>query len=147
MIIEKNNILAGNIIVEGDLLIRGKISGEVCVKGKMMVEKEGIAEGKMQVERATISGYFKGELKSSGVVEIKEGASVRGKIMAPEIYFLDVKEEFVEMPAPEAIRDTVKPFSDLNGKPEGGIKLPSVTGVTGKVIVKPQSKLGGELNK
>jgi|GEM_PF-5822329 len=137
--VQKGCSLIGNFRIEGDLIISGKVSGEIEVEGCLKVEKDGIAEGKIKSKGAVIAGKLNGEIQSCEAIEIVTGAVISGKIVAKEVFFTtartEKKDEQIkkeEYPAEEKRQETLNSFRSC---------IPLVTGMAGKVIVKPRSIL------
>ena len=141
MLVEKNNVLAGTFTIDGDLAVEGRLSGDVQVKGSVSIRKGGKVDGNVRCRSAIIEGELAGTLESAEPVCVIGGASLRGRVLAPEVLFLASAEN---IPASGSLDE--EPGRHAMAEPGGGKvrKIPLVTGSSGKLIVKPTARLRRE---
>ena len=73
--------IVGNIKAEEDLIINGKVKGNVEIKNhSFFLGPSGRLEGKIHGLNVRIRGQMKGEIKATGRVEITREAKFSGKI-------------------------------------------------------------------
>ncbi|MFH1434234.1 MAG: polymer-forming cytoskeletal protein [Pseudomonadota bacterium] len=138
MLVEKNNVLSGTFTIDGDLAVEGQLSGDVQVRGAVRIRRGGRIDGNVRCRSAIIEGAMAGTLESAEPVSIIEGASLRGRVLAPEVLF---DESAGNILAPD--RRGEEPAALALAEPGGGKvhKIPLVTGSGGKLIVKPTARL------
>lgn len=80
------NSLVGGTVVEGDIRatsdmrVDGTIKGTLHCDAKVIIGPEGYIEGEIRCANAVIEGKFEGTLVVSELLQIKETASVNGKV-------------------------------------------------------------------
>jgi cytoskeletal protein CcmA (bactofilin family) len=73
--------IVGNIKAEGDLIINGKVKGNIEIKNhSFFLGPSGRLQGKIHGLNVRIRGQMKGEIKATGKVEITREAKFAGKI-------------------------------------------------------------------
>jgi cytoskeletal protein CcmA (bactofilin family) len=79
--ISNHIFIVGNIKAEEDLIINGKVKGNVEIKNhSFFLGPSGRLQGKIHGLNVRIRGQMKGEIKATGRVEIKREAKFAGKI-------------------------------------------------------------------
>jgi cytoskeletal protein CcmA (bactofilin family) len=82
--------VAGKISGQGDLVIRGTVTGEIRLAGhQMTIEKGGRVEADIQGEAIIVEGSFKGKLTAKGLVIVKETAQLEGELKAARLQMED----------------------------------------------------------
>lgn len=84
-IIGKNTYLLGDISLQDETQIWGKIEGEIKTHDKITIERTAFIKGNIQCHDIVISGEFEGNLLSSGQVILSSSAKVKGQIEAEDI--------------------------------------------------------------
>jgi cytoskeletal protein CcmA (bactofilin family) len=80
--------IVGRLSGDGDLLVEGRIEGEVSIRGSLSVGEGGvIAAPSAPVEAAdvTVTGTIDGDVTARGAVTLRAGGTVRGAITATRI--------------------------------------------------------------
>jgi cytoskeletal protein CcmA (bactofilin family) len=78
--------IAGNIKAEEDLIINGKVEGNVDIKNhSFFLGPSGRLQGKVCGLNVRIRGQMKGDIKAKGKVEITQEAKFEGKIKCKSI--------------------------------------------------------------
>ena len=72
----------GDIDVKGDLLIYGKVTGNVISKGTINSAKGSLVEGNISAENASIHGTVKGDLNITNKVLLGSGSHLEGNLQA-----------------------------------------------------------------
>lgn len=75
--------VVGDLQVEGDLRIEGIVERQVRCEGHLTVAEGGTVEGEVSADRITVSGRVNGSLKAVDAIDVQEGASVDGSLIAP----------------------------------------------------------------
>ena len=79
--------IVGNIMAEGDLILNGKVRGNVEVKNhSLFISPSGRLQGKIHGQNVIIRGQMKGEIKATGRVEITREAKFAGKIECKSVF-------------------------------------------------------------
>ena len=78
--------IVGNIKAEEDLIINGKVKGNVEIKNhSFFLGSSGRLQGKIDGLNVRIRGQMKGEIKATGRVEITREAKFSGKIKCKSV--------------------------------------------------------------
>jgi len=78
--------IVGNIKAEKDLIINGKVKGNVEIKNhSFFLGPSGRLQGKIHGLNVRIRGQMKGEIKATGRVEITREAKFSGKIKCKSV--------------------------------------------------------------
>lgn len=75
----------GNIESEGDLRIDGEISGDIKIKGKLVIGLEGKIIGNIDCKSAKIEGKHSGDLVAHDTVHLLAQSIVEGTIMTARL--------------------------------------------------------------
>ena len=79
----QNTIIKGDIEFKGVLSLDGKIVGSV-VGGQnddvLTISETGIVEGKIEVANIIVNGVVKGDITSSGKIEVASKANIEGNV-------------------------------------------------------------------
>jgi len=70
----------GDFASEGDIIIRGVVTGSVHTSKQVIVDMGGRVLAEMHVGSAKISGKVKGNIKANELVELTSSAEVEGNI-------------------------------------------------------------------
>ncbi len=81
-VLEAGAAFDGTFSTEQDLRVRGRISGEVSCKGRFTVERDAVANARIEARDAEIRGEVTGDLVCSGRLQLSPSAVVRGTIRA-----------------------------------------------------------------
>ena len=77
--------LRGELRGEDDLIIEGRVEGEITLKKHLTVESTGVIVADVQTQNITIKGEMRGNMTAEDKVEIHQGARVVGNITAPRV--------------------------------------------------------------
>lgn len=72
--------IKGDVLIESDFRLDGKLYGSILCQGKLTVGKFGYVEGNIICDNAEISGQIKGNIKCSGIILLKECSTFKGDI-------------------------------------------------------------------
>ena len=81
--------VVGRVTGEGDLLVEGRIDGEVTLGGHLHVAPGGVVAAPVDVHDLTIEGGVEGDVTARGAVVLREGGSLRGAIKASKVSLED----------------------------------------------------------
>ena len=88
-IIGKGILIKGELHGEEDLVIEGRVEGNITLKKHLVVENTGIVLADVQTENITVKGEMNGNMIASDKVEISATAKVIGDIKAPRVVIED----------------------------------------------------------
>jgi cytoskeletal protein CcmA (bactofilin family) len=77
--------IRGNLSGDEDLVIEGKVAGQITLSKRLVIEAGGVVEASVTADELLVAGQLRGDVIASGQVTISEGASVTGKLRAPRI--------------------------------------------------------------
>ena len=84
-IIAKTTQITGDFNSSGDIRIDGDLTGNIKTTGKVVVGKDGKIEGTLECENAHFEGFFKGEMKISGTLTLKNTATIEGSVVTEKL--------------------------------------------------------------
>jgi cytoskeletal protein CcmA (bactofilin family) len=76
----KGTIVEGTLRCESDLRIDGTLKGKLFCQAKVIIGPTGVIDGEIQCQNAVIEGRFKGILKVSELLNVRETAEIDGEI-------------------------------------------------------------------
>jgi cytoskeletal protein CcmA (bactofilin family) len=88
-IIGKGITIRGNLTGGGDLVIEGRVEGQISLKNHLTIERTGHVEAEIRAEELTINGEASGNIDASSMVSISASAKVAGDIKAPRVVIED----------------------------------------------------------
>jgi len=128
-----NTIIGPSILISGrlsgdeDLIVQGRVEGEIALSHTLFVEKSGIIKANVSVKNAIVSGVVVGNIRATECVELTPGGRMVGDIASPRVIIVDGASfrGRVEMGEAEALRATrgspaAKPASE-----DAPVALPS----------------------
>ncbi len=77
--------ITGDIVSEGGFRIDGAITGDILTKGKVVIGKTGVVEGKLTCSNADIEGKFTGKLNVSGTLSLKASSVIEGEVVISKL--------------------------------------------------------------
>lgn len=84
-IIRSGTEIKGDIICNGDIRIDGKVIGTLKSEGKVVVGENGLIEGEVECQNATISGGLKVTIKVHELLSLKSTANLVGDIYTSKL--------------------------------------------------------------
>lgn len=81
--------IEGEIEGDEDLVIQGKVKGNIISHKSLTVDDSGKVEATVTTNSMTISGRLSGNVEASEKVEIKQDGKVIGDIKSPRIVIAD----------------------------------------------------------
>lgn len=111
-LIGTGSILQGDLEFTGGLRVDGHIKGHVSAqdtnKGTLVLSESGIIEGDINVPHVIVNGRVKGNIVSSGHVELQTKANVNG-----DIHYAAVEMELGAVLNGSLVSDTSAPVYDV----------------------------------
>ena len=84
--IPKEMVINGSFMAETSGQIAGTVNGDVLVKGKIIILKEGIVNGDISADELVVYGKLTGDVRSCSKMVIHSGSVISGNITATEIH-------------------------------------------------------------
>jgi cytoskeletal protein CcmA (bactofilin family) len=88
-IIGKGIVIRGSLSGGGDLVIEGRVEGQIALKNHLTIEATGKVEADIRVEELTINGEASGNIDVSSKVAINSSAKVSGDVKASRVVIED----------------------------------------------------------
>jgi cytoskeletal protein CcmA (bactofilin family) len=88
-VIGQGLFIKGELHGEEDLIIEGRVEGEITLKKHLLIESTGVILADIQTENITIKGEMRGNMVAHDKVEIHAEARVVGDIKAPRVVIED----------------------------------------------------------
>ena len=88
-IIGKGITIRGSLSGGGDLVIEGRVEGQISLKNHLTIESSGKVEADIRADELTINGEASGNIDASARVAINNSARVRGDVKAPRVVIED----------------------------------------------------------
>jgi cytoskeletal protein CcmA (bactofilin family) len=88
-IIGKGIHIKGNLTGGGDLVIEGKVEGQISLKNHLTIESTGKVDADIRAEQLTINGEANGNIDAGDLVAINASAVVTGDLRAPKVIIED----------------------------------------------------------
>jgi cytoskeletal protein CcmA (bactofilin family) len=79
----------GDIHVNNDIRIAGKLEGDLTAKGKTIITSTGVLDGNILGVYADIAGTVNGEIRISDKIVIRESAIINGKVFTKNLLVED----------------------------------------------------------
>lgn len=84
-IISEGTKIKGDIIANGDIRIDGELLGNISAKGRLVIGPKGKIEGQILCNNIEISGYVKGKVTASELINMKSTSQIVGDIVAGKL--------------------------------------------------------------
>jgi len=88
-IIGKGIMIRGSLSGGGDLVIEGRVEGQISLKNHLTIETSGRVEADIRADELTINGEAAGNIDASSRVAINSSAKVNGDVKAPRVVIED----------------------------------------------------------
>lgn len=102
----------GALSGDEDLIVEGRLEGNVTLSGHLIVAESGDVEADLDVVSIEVHGQVRGDISASRSITIQRGAQVSGNVRAPRVIINDGAhfDGAVEMDVdlPESLQKTVR---------------------------------------
>ena len=88
-VIGKGIGIRGNLTGGGNLVIEGRVEGQIALKNHLTIENTGRVQADIRADELTINGEASGNIDASSRVAISASAKVAGDIKAPRVVIED----------------------------------------------------------
>lgn len=83
--IGKSVTVVGSISGDEDLIVQGRVQGDVTLSTNLTVEENGVVEGNVEAESVAVHGTVEGDIRAAEGVSMCEGARVTGDVTTSRI--------------------------------------------------------------
>ncbi len=87
-VIGSDTIITGTIRAEGTVCIDGRVDGDICTDGLLMIGETAVVVGNIYACSVICRGMLVGDIVASEEVELLESASLNGTVRAP-VFLVD----------------------------------------------------------
>ena len=84
-IISEGTSIKGDINASGDTRIDGELIGNIDSKGKLVVGPNGKIAGEIRCNNVEVSGFIKGKVTASELLNMKASSKIEGDIVAGKL--------------------------------------------------------------
>jgi len=88
-VVGKTLLIKGEIYSDDEILIEGRIQGNISVKNRVVIGREGVVEADIEAREVVIKGKVTGNVKGSQRVEIVPAGTLHGNIQSPRVVIAD----------------------------------------------------------
>jgi len=88
-IIGKGIIIKGSLTGGGDLVVEGRVEGQIALKNHLTIESTAKVQADIRADELTINGEASGNIDAGTRVAINNSAKVAGDIKAPRVVIED----------------------------------------------------------
>lgn len=88
-VVGKTLLIKGEIFSDDEILIEGRIQGNISVKSRLVIGREGVVEADIETREVVIKGKVTGNVKGSQRVEIVPAGILHGNIQSPRVVIAD----------------------------------------------------------
>jgi cytoskeletal protein CcmA (bactofilin family) len=88
-VIGKGIEIKGTLSGAGDLVVEGRVEGQISLKNMLTIEESGEVRADVEVQSIVIQGRMAGNIEASDKVQVTSTARVVGDIKAPRVVLED----------------------------------------------------------
>jgi len=88
-LVGKTLLIKGDVYSEDEILIEGKIQGNISVKNRVVIGREGDVEADIDAREVVIKGKVTGNIRGSQRVEIVPAGILHGSFQSPRVVIAD----------------------------------------------------------
>jgi len=81
--------LKGKVAGSGNLIVMGKLEGEVDLNGELVIAPPAVLNGEMRAVTIAVSGTVTGTLSAREKIHLEKSAAVSGRMNSPRISIVD----------------------------------------------------------
>lgn len=79
----------GNVSGSGDLVVEGRVEGQISLKDRLTIEPSGVVVADVEAGEVTVNGEMSGNIVATERVYITSSAKVLSDIRAPRVVIED----------------------------------------------------------
>ncbi len=87
--LDKDSVFEGKMTFEGIFRLDGKVEGEICNSGTLIMGETGVLKGRLGVRTLILNGTVEGEVNAKERVEIHSKGKIYGTIFSPILIIQD----------------------------------------------------------
>jgi cytoskeletal protein CcmA (bactofilin family) len=114
--------IKGSIVYQGELVIDGKVEGEICSTGILTIGENADVRGEIKTQAVTVFGAVHGNISVGGRCELKAQCIIQGDVSAAWL----VIEEGATFIGKSAVGNGARMSASKRGRPEIVRQEPSV---------------------
>lgn len=81
--------IRGSLTGAGELVVRGRIEGQISLSNHLTVEAGGMVVANVEAESITLNGTMHGNIEGAQLVQVNDQAVMQGDIRAQEVEIAD----------------------------------------------------------
>ncbi len=81
--------IKGTLSGAGDLVVEGRVEGQISLKNTLTIEESGEVKADVEVESVVINGKMSGNVEATDKVQVSNSARMVGDIKAPRVVIED----------------------------------------------------------
>jgi cytoskeletal protein CcmA (bactofilin family) len=75
----------GRLSGKGDIVVDGRLDGDVALEGSVTVGPSGIVVASVQAGTVVVDGVLKGNVHAASAVAVRAGGRIEGDVRAPRV--------------------------------------------------------------
>jgi cytoskeletal protein CcmA (bactofilin family) len=88
-VIGKGIEIKGTLSGAGDLVVEGRVEGEIALKNMLTIEESGEVQADVEVESIIVNGRMSGNIEANDKVHVSSTARMVGDIKSPRVVIED----------------------------------------------------------
>jgi len=88
-VIGKGIQIKGNLSGAGDIVVEGRVEGQIALKNTLTIEEAGEVQADVEVQSIVVNGRMAGNIEATDKVAISSTAQMVGDIRAPRVVIED----------------------------------------------------------
>lgn len=84
-ILGEGTFIKGDIVANSDIRIDGELNGTLEAKGRVVIGPKGKIEGTITCKNIEVSGFIKGKINISELLNMKSSAKIEGDIVSGKL--------------------------------------------------------------
>lgn len=88
-IISEGIVVTGNIEAAEDMIVCGKVDGDIASSRTVLIEQSGIVKGQIRAETVVINGTMVGDVRTQSITQLTKIGRMVGNIFSPQVLLED----------------------------------------------------------
>lgn len=84
-VLASGTTVTGDISLQGELQLEGRVEGSLRTKGRVVVGSNGVVEGEVEADEIVVAGRVKGSLKARKALRLKRACEVAADVEGPAL--------------------------------------------------------------
>ncbi len=81
--------IRGNLSGTGDLVVLGRVEGNIALRAHVMVDEGGVVAADVEADDLTVRGRMRGDIDATGCISIASTGTLIGDLRAPRVVLED----------------------------------------------------------